>query len=78
MKTSELKALIKEEIKGVLSEAEKAKPTDQHVSDFISDVLKLGSKQNIFDTFIRKNNIDPNELSTFISMVANKLKEKWS
>jgi len=45
---------------------------------FISDVLKMGSRDNLFDKFIKKEKINPDELSMLVSLVADRLKEKWS
>ena len=76
MKQSIIKNLIKEEIKNLLKE-EKQDPTQQHVQEFISQVLKLGSKQNIFDSFMTSNNIKEDELSTFIEMVVDEIKKTY-
>jgi len=52
--------------------------TAQDADAFITEVLKLGSRVNLFDQFMKKEGIDPNELSTLVSLVAERLKEKWS
>jgi hypothetical protein len=53
-------------------------PTVQDADAFISDVLKLGSRVNLFDQFMKKEGINPNELTTLVTMVADRMKEKWS
>ena len=45
---------------------------------FIADVLKLGSRDNIFDKFMKKEGIKPIELTTLIRAVANRIIEKWT
>lgn len=45
---------------------------------FIAEVLKMGSRDNLFDKFIKKEKINPDELSMLVSLVADRLKEKWS
>lgn len=45
---------------------------------FIADVLKLGSRDNLFDKFIKKEKINPDELSALVGIVADRLKQKWS
>lgn len=52
-------------------------PTDDDADQFISDVLKLGSRTNLFDSFMKKKNLNPNDLSTFVQMVADQIKTKW-
>lgn len=56
-------------------ELRKVEPSD--ANDFINDVLKLGSKQNLFDTFMKKNGIDPDELSVLVNQVIDTLDKKW-
>lgn len=51
--------------------------TRNDVDDFIKDVLKMGSKENLFDKFLIKEKIDQNELSDFIESVVDRIKEKW-
>ena len=46
-------------------------------SNFIEDVLKLGSKQNLFDSYIKKNGIKPDELSDLVNRVIDELNKKW-
>jgi len=45
---------------------------------FISEVLRLGSKDNLFDKFMKKEGIAPSELSMLVSIIADRIKEKWS
>jgi hypothetical protein len=49
------------------------KHTSAQVDEFISTVLKLGTKKNLFDTYMATKNIDPNELPTFMSDVIDKI-----
>jgi hypothetical protein len=75
MKLNELRQLIREEAKGVINENI---PSEKDADDFISQVLKLGSKDNLFDKYMRAKKMNPNELSTLVGSVADRLKEKWS
>jgi hypothetical protein len=52
-------------------------PNTTDADQFISEVLKLGSRSNLFDSFMKKKSLDPNELSTFVQMVADQIKTKW-
>jgi hypothetical protein len=56
-------------------ELRKVEPSD--ANNFINDVLKLGSKQNLFDTFMKKNGISPDELSVLVNQVIDTLDKKW-
>jgi nucleoid DNA-binding protein len=69
MKKSELRQIIREELKNSSS------PTQSDVKEFITQVLKVGTKQNLFDSFLKRKNINSNELSTFVKMVADELKK---
>jgi hypothetical protein len=48
------------------------------VNAFIQDVLKLGTKDNLFDKYMKREGIDPAYLSTLIRLVANRLSDKYS
>lgn len=48
-------------------------PTDRDAKLFISSVLKLGSRDNIFDKFMKKNKIKSDELVTLVNLVAKEL-----
>ena len=50
-------------------------PTTQDADSFLTGVLKLGSKENLFDAFMKKGGIGPDELSVFVDMVGDRLKE---
>jgi hypothetical protein len=52
-------------------------PSTADADQFIGEVLKLGSRSNLFDAFMKKRSLDPNELSTFVQMVADQIKTKW-
>ena len=75
MKLHQLRQIITEEAKGVINENI---PSERDADDFISQVLKLGFKDNLFDKYMRAKKINPNELSTLVGSVADRLKEKWS
>jgi demethoxyubiquinone hydroxylase (CLK1/Coq7/Cat5 family) len=71
MKKSELRQLIREEIEKETSHL------DSHADTFIRDVLKLGSKNNIFDSYLNRKNIRPELLSDFVYIVAKKILNSW-
>ena len=73
MKKSELRQLIREE----LTDNGKHGELESKANEFIRNVLKLGSKQNIFDIFLRKNKMNPDDLSEFTYTVANTILSKW-
>jgi hypothetical protein len=50
-------------------------PTTRDADKFLADVLKLGSKENLFDSFMKKEGIGPDGLSVFVDMVGDRLKE---
>ena len=52
-------------------------PNENDADDFIASVLKLGSRSNIFDPFMKKKGIDPIELTVFVKMVADRIKSQW-
>ena len=45
--------------------------------DFVTEVLKLGSKQNLFDSYIKKNGIKPDQLSDLVNQVIDELNKNW-
>lgn len=75
MKLSELRQMIREEVRGVINENI---PSERDADMFISQVLKLGSKDNLFDKYMKGKKINPDELSTLIGLVADRLKSKWA
>ena len=75
MKLHQLRQLIREEAKGIINENI---PSEKDADDFINQVLKLGSKDNLFDKYMKAKKMNPNELSTLVGSVADRLKEKWS
>lgn len=77
MKKSILHELIKEELLYVLQENAKVDPTVEHAKSFIVDTLKLNSKQNLFDSFMKKNNIKESELSTFVELVVKEITKSY-
>jgi hypothetical protein len=50
-------------------------PTTRDADNFLTRVLKLGSKENLFDAFMKKEGIGPDELGVFVDMVGDRLKE---
>lgn len=50
---------------------------EHHAHVFIKEVLKLGSKQNILDAYLRKNKIPEHYLYEFINAVIDELDKKW-
>jgi hypothetical protein len=75
MKLDELRHLIREQVKEVINESI---PSDRDADGFIRDVLKLGSRENLFDKYMKRNKISADELSTLVGLVADRLKQKWS
>lgn len=71
---SKLKEIIKEELKSV-NEARTV--TKMDADNFISDVLKLGSKNNLFDSFMKREGISQDQLFSLVSLVTDQLKNKW-
>lgn len=51
---------------------------DKDVDKFINDVLKMGSRANIFDAFMKREGIDPDALTDLVTAVAARLTDKWS
>jgi hypothetical protein len=75
MKKSELRQIIREEARGIVNENT---PSERDADIFIRDVLKLGSKDNLFDKYMKSKKLNSNELSTLVELVADKLKNKWT
>ena len=74
MKVSQLRQMIREEVRGVINENI---PSERDADMFIGQVLKLGSKDNLFDKYMKSKKINPDELSTLVGLVADRLKSKW-
>jgi len=53
------------------------KITMNDVDAFISDVLKIGHRDNIFDTYLDERGIPKHELTAFITMVVDRINSKW-
>jgi len=77
MNRLQLERLIQEEIRKVLAENRGRQPSESDVSDFVTRVLRLGSRDNIFDKYMSKKGIDPYELSTFMRMVIDDIKTHY-
>ena len=77
MNRLQLERLIQEEIRKALAENRGRQPSESDVSDFVTRVLRLGSRDNIFDKYMSKKGIDPYELSTFMRMVIDDIKTHY-
>lgn len=80
MKSGNLKQLITEEVRKAIAEQT---PNMKHefekpARDFIINVLKFGSKRNVFDVYMKKNNMNESDLTAFVAYVANKIIEDWT
>lgn len=74
------KAMI--ELENVKESAEVNEDTSKTASpelaaEFITQVLKLGSRNNLFDAFIKKKGMNADEMSALVKMVATELETKW-
>jgi hypothetical protein len=58
----------------LLNEEENKVITDQLVNEFVQNVLKLSSKDNIFDAFLAEKGVQPYYLSEFVGEVLKKVK----
>ena len=76
MKKSELRKIIKEEIEKEVNNSNNG-DLEYHANKFISGVLKMGTKKNIFDEFMRKNKIHESKLSEFVGIVISKIEGKY-
>lgn len=70
----QLKEIIREELNNI---TENKNVTKMDADKFISDVLKLGSKNNLFDTFMKREGISSDQLFSLVSLVVEQLKTKW-
>lgn len=70
----QLKEIIREELNSI---TENKNVTKMDADKFISDVLKLGSKNNLFDTFMKREGISSDQLFSLVSLVVEQLKTKW-
>ena len=61
----------------IKNENEQINPLTAHAKDFISNVLKMGSKQNLFDVYMQSHNIRPDLLHDFIQTVKQELEGEW-
>lgn len=73
---SKLKEIIKQELNTIVKESN-VRITTMHADKFISEVLKLGTRGNLFDVFMKKEGIPSNDLSDFVELVVNQIKTKW-
>ncbi len=70
----QLKEIIRDELNTI---TENKNVTKMDADKFISDVLKLGSKNNLFDTFMKREGINSDQLFSLVSLVVEQLKTKW-
>jgi hypothetical protein len=75
---SELREIIREELNQIEEVDLRSNVTTSDADKFILDVLRLGTKNNLFDMWMRKNKISPNELSTLVGLVTTQLRKNWS
>ena len=75
MKHAELNKLIKETLQRILKEDNFN--IERHASSFISDVLKMGSKDNLFDKYMKQHKIKPELLYDLVEAVTAELMKKW-
>lgn len=65
-------------VKEHLNEKKQEKHTMESLSyEFIRDILKLGSSENIFDKFLNKKEIDLSQSTDFINAVIERIKKRW-
>jgi hypothetical protein len=75
-----LRRTIQNEIAKALSESmlnETAQDYAMQAKDFCRSVLKLGSRQNVFDRYMKAKQLDQNDLDEFMVAVAMELKNNW-
>lgn len=61
-----------------LHEANTKRPvTAADASDFIQNVLKLGTKSNLFSMYLDKKNLDPDSLYDLMDMVMTKIQKSY-
>jgi len=46
-------------------------------AEFITQVLKLGTKDNLFDAFMKKKGMNADEMSALVKMVSTEIEKKW-
>lgn len=45
--------------------------------DFCKTVLKLGSKDNLFDAYMKKHKLNPEDLSVFMAAVITEINQRY-
>jgi len=50
---------------------------NENAKEFIRDVLKMGSKDNLFDVYMQQVNMNPDDLSDFVKEVIIELKKQF-
>lgn len=75
-----LNRTIRNEIAKVLAEStlhETAEDYAMQAKSFCKSVLKLGSRQNAFDSYMKANQLNQNDLDEFMVAVTKELKNNW-
>jgi len=60
-----------------INEATYQGPYSNEAYEFARDILKMGSRDNLFDKFMKKRGIVADELSTFVGAVIKELETRW-
>ncbi len=68
MKMNQLRKMISEQIRESME-------FDAAADKFISTVLRIPGKRNVFDEFMRKEGLPESELTVFIQTVMDKLRK---
>ena len=50
---------------------------DDLAFEFITDVLKLGTADNLFDKFLVKKKLDKSYLNDLVTAVTKRIQKKW-
>lgn len=50
---------------------------DDLAYEFITDVLKLGTADNLFDKFLKKKKVNSDHLTDLVKAVVKRIENKW-
>ena len=50
---------------------------DDLAYEFITDVLKLGTAENLFDKFLKKKKVNQDHLTDLVKAVVKRIENKW-
>jgi len=70
----EIKDIVKQVVK---EEYTNTSQLDIAANDFLKTKLRLGTRDNIFDEYIREHNMNPNDLHDFIVSVINQINTRY-